>query len=374
MHDQKLQLGMWHRPFERNLEEVQQTLKELKTYGIKDLFVETYFNGQLIYNSQICLLPKHHFVGTYGMYEDDLLKAFIMEGKKEGIRIHAWVENFFVGRFDQIEETYWYEQKKTWILINRDQTFLQKNEVNYLFLDPANEDVRNYVFSLYEEMIRLHQGLESLHLDYIRYPLVYDITPPKIQDDVGYTKVALDTFIRQHKLDGHIYDLLTDAHIYRLWCAFKMGIINTFVEKIYRLSQSKTKLSIAIFGDPKHAQKHKMQDWSAWIEKNMIDLIIPMAYYKDEKRVFEEVSKLYQYVDGRAKVYAGIAPAYIGCDTDAHYKQLMASKDAKAEGVVMFATQNYLTKHFMGETNDRKDINLMFKAFMEEGKTNEQMD
>jgi uncharacterized lipoprotein YddW (UPF0748 family) len=110
-----------------------------------------------------------------------------------------------------------------------------------------------------------------------------------------------------------------------------------------------------------------MQDWMLWVEKGMIDLIIPMAYYKDDKRVFDEVIKLNNRVAGRAKVYAGIAPAYMGLDTDMHYKQVIASRDAGVTGVVMFATQNYLTRHFMGETQDRSDIMSLFSKIKEEG-------
>ena len=92
-------LGMWHRPFEHDLNEVQQTLKELHNLGITDLFVESYFNGQLIMDSPYALLSKHDFVGTYAQYGNNLLDAFVQEGRQYGIHIHAWVENFFVGRF-----------------------------------------------------------------------------------------------------------------------------------------------------------------------------------------------------------------------------------------------------------------------------------
>ncbi|HAX03850.1 MAG: hypothetical protein A2Y45_07975 [Tenericutes bacterium GWC2_34_14] len=362
-----LTYGVWHRPFERTIDEVKTTLKELKSLGISEIFIETYYNGQLIYPSKHGLLPMHPWVGTYGIYGSDLLDAFIMEGKKEGIKVHAWVENFFVGRYDHIEENYFYQHKKDWLLINRDGSILQKNEVNYIFLDPANKEVRDYVLSLYEEMIQMHPGLESLHLDYIRYPLVYDINPPYIKDDVGYTTCAIDRFKELYQIEGSIDERLTEHKMYQKWTTFKTEIINQFTASVYAITRIKTKLSIAIFGDPDHARKHKMQDWMLWVEKGMIDLIIPMAYYKDDKRVFDEVIKLNTRVSNRAKVYAGIARAYMGLDTHMHYKQLIASRDAGASGVVMFATQNYLTHHFMGETQERSDIKTLFSKIKEEG-------
>jgi len=47
-----LTYGVWHRPFERTIDEVKTTLKELKSLGISEIFIETYYNGQLIYPSK----------------------------------------------------------------------------------------------------------------------------------------------------------------------------------------------------------------------------------------------------------------------------------------------------------------------------------
>lgn len=362
-------LGMWHRPFERTLDDVIKTLDEMKTLGFSHLFVETFYNGKLIYPSTISLLSMHEWVGLYDQYGRDLLSAFIEEGKKRDIKIHAWVENFFVGRFDTIEETFWYQYKPSWLLKNRDHSYLQKQEVNYVFLDPANDQVSQYLHAIYQESVDMHKGLESLHLDYIRYPLVYDITPPCIHDDVGYTEVAFQKLHQFLTQDIDLYSKQLDDKTYHMWCDFKISIINAFVKEVHNIVHEKTSLSIAIFGDPEHAKKHKMQNWLSWVEHHWIDLIIPMAYYKDDIRVFEEVLKLNEYVKGRAKVFAGIAPSYIGLSIEHNQKQILSSQKAGAEGVVIFASQNYLTKHFMGESHDRDALRELFISMKREGLT-----
>lgn len=365
-------MGMWHRPFEKNLDEVKQTLTELKSLGMTELFVETYFNGQLIYESGVSLLQIHSFVGHYGPYGRNLLLAFIEEGKKCNIKIHAWVENFFVGRFEHVEDSFWFLNHSTWILKNRDQSYLQKNEVNYLFLDPANPEVQSYTLSIYEELMSI-KGLASIHLDYIRYPLVYQVLPPQITDDVGYTDVTFNGFSKEYKVTGDIYKRVLEPDIYQKWCAYKMKIINDFIEKVYEMSLwFKCPISIAIFGDPNHAKIHKMQDWYKWIEKKMIDLVIPMAYYQASIKVFEEVSKLNKLVNHRAKVYAGIAPAYMKLSVIEHDLQIKASLDAGAEGVIMFATQSYLSHNFMGISDRQDEVQAMLKRW--KGKSDESMD
>lgn len=341
-------LGMWHRPFEKNLEEVKMTCHNLFDMGITSLFVETYFNGQLIYPSEVCLLPMHPFVGDYGPYGNNLLQALIETGKQYGIEIHAWVENFFVGRFERIEDSMWFQHDPEWLLINRDGSYLQKNEVNYLFLDPANPDVRQYTLNLYQEMMTI-KGLASLHLDYIRYPLVYNIKPPMIADDVGYTPSLMTSFQSHHPIEGSLHEALTQDHHYQAWCQHKMMVITRFVQEVYALTQQENlQLSIAIFGDPDHAKKHKMQAWDKWIDEGWINIIIPMAYYQQSQRVMDEVTRLKAIVNDRATVYAGIAPAFMGLDRDEHAHQLHACREANVQGIIMFATQNYLTHSFMG--------------------------
>ena len=367
MTTHKVCLGMWHRPFEKTLDEVTQTLIEVEELGFSHLFIETYYNGKLIYPSRVSLLDMHEWIGEYGTYGSDLLKAFIEEGRKYNIKIHAWVENFFVGQFNTIEETYWYQHKLSWLLPTRNQSYLHIHEKKYVFLDPANDEVNKYIKSLYQELVEIHKGLESLHLDYIRYPLVYDITPPNITDDVGYSRIALKKLNLFYQEELNLLHDAIDVETYQKWCNFKIAVINTFVKEVYEIIKLETSLSIAIFGDVDHAKKHKMQDWMTWIEQGLIQLIIPMAYYKDEHRVFEEVSKLNNRVNGLAKVFAGIAPSYIGLNAFDNHKQILASIKANAEGVVLFASQNYLTKHFMGETLDRDDIKKLFKFIKKEG-------
>ncbi len=367
-------IGMWHRPFERNLQEVRQTLVALENLGVTDLFVETYFNGQLIMDSLHSLLNHHAFVGHYEVYGRNLLKAFVEEGKKKNIRVHAWVENFFVGRFDHVEDSFWHQHHPTWILKNRDGSSLQKNEVNYLFLDPAHPEVRAYTRKLYQEILAV-EHLESLHLDYIRYPLMYDITPPNIFDDVGYTEGSLNEFSTLNHLEGSIIELLATPKVYQAWCTYRIGVIDSFVHEVYQLAkEKKVGLSAAVFGNPEHAIKHKMQDWNTWLQKGWLKLIIPMAYYKDSSRVFDEVKQMKSRLPKDVLMFAGIAPFMMHLSVDEHKAQYLSSLKAGADGVAMFASQHYLGHHDMKENVDYIKIVQMFEEVRKKENSHETLD
>jgi len=195
--------GMWHRPFETSIDDVKQTLKNVQDLGFNHLFVETFFNGRLIFDSLKTDIKTHDFVGDYGSYNHNLLKAFIEEGKNYGISIHAWVENFFIGQYSDINQRDEFYQE-SWLLKNIDGTYLQKNEKNYLFLDPSHIKVRDILTDIYQEMIDI-DGLYSLHLDYIRYPLCHDIDHSSLSDDTGYTDTAMSDFEKIYQIEDMKY-------------------------------------------------------------------------------------------------------------------------------------------------------------------------
>jgi uncharacterized lipoprotein YddW (UPF0748 family) len=347
--------GMWHRPFESDLESVRKTLATLKDMGINHLFVETFFNGQLIFESKTSLTDKHAFVGSYGPYGANLLKAFISEGLTYGIAIHAWVENFFVGQTNDPKSHHILTQKPYWAMQNHDHSICQKNEKNYIFLDPTHPEVQSYLMAIYLEIIN-SGTLESLHLDYIRYPVSYKGFNITDSDDTGYSDHALKSFIKTYDFKGDFrHEVTRDKALYDAWSLFKIDTINHFVEKISALAKSHHILiSTAVFGDPNHALDIKMQDWMTWVKNGWIDIICPMAYYQSDEKVYNEVKRLVELTKPYCVAYAGIAPSYIGLDPLANLSQVVAVRKAEAQGVIFFATQNYLETNFMGKNKETK--------------------
>ncbi|MFP4187752.1 MAG: hypothetical protein ACLFSU_06255, partial [Acholeplasmataceae bacterium] len=58
--------GMWHRPYEKNLDEVIRTLDEMVDMGINMLYVETFWLGRLIYDSGVPGTHQHGFTRQEG--------------------------------------------------------------------------------------------------------------------------------------------------------------------------------------------------------------------------------------------------------------------------------------------------------------------
>ena len=352
--------GMWHRPFETNLDAVRATLQSLSDMGINMLYVETFWMGKLIYDSQVPNTYQHYF--TLGGYKDEtvdygtnLLKAFTEEGKQYGIEVHAWVENFFVGYGVSYTDSPILKQNLDWALYNYDGTIPQKREVNYLFMDPANPDCRDYLKAIYGE-IALTIDIASIHLDYIRYPVAVNVTnEPNSNLDTGYSDYAEREFKLIYGYTGDLRTLvITNSQAAKDWKEYKTNVISDFVAGVYYVVKTNNPdvyLSTAIFGNVSSALDTKMQDWGSWIKDGYVELILPMAYYQSSITVRSEVQNLTNIVDDHAFSYAGIAPSFMGYNDHLNTTQIVGSLDGDAMGVTFFASQKYLVQNVDGTNN-----------------------
>lgn len=351
--------GMWHRPYERNLDEVRRTLADHAAMGINMLFVETFWLGRLIYPSAVEPTFQHGF--TLGGYRDanvdygtDLLKAFVEEAKAFDIEIHAWVENFFVGFGTSPTASPILAARPDWASYNHDGTIVQKFEQNYLFMDPANPEVRDYLKALYVEMATGYD-IATIHLDYIRYPVAQNVTSaPSSNRDTGYSAYAERAFLLEHNLTGDLRELVVgNQQIAQLWREFKTGVISRFVAGVYyevKRANPEVGLSTAIFGNINDALTTKMQDWVSWSDEGYIEIITPMAYYQSATTVRNEIARLTDVVGNHAFSYGGIAPSYMGYNDHLNSSQIEASLSGGAQGVVFFASQFYMV-HSTDGTN-----------------------
>ncbi|HAX03849.1 MAG: hypothetical protein A2Y45_07980 [Tenericutes bacterium GWC2_34_14] len=341
--------GMWHRPYERNLTEVQTTLQEMQDMGMNMLYVETFWLGRLIYDSNVPGTFQHAFTlgEGYGSYGSNLLLAFVEEGKKYGIEVHAWVENFFVGYGTSYLDSPVLAANPDWASINFDYSIPQRSEVNYLFMDPANPETRRYLKDIYAEIASTME-VSTIHLDYIRYPVAKSTTStsPTTNLDTGYSTYAEAEFKNLYGYTGDLRTLVTtNSTIAAQWKTYKKNIISDFVAGVYYTVKNvnpEVGLSTAIFGNVESAINEKMQDWASWAEDGLIEIITPMSYYQSSLTVGSETLRLTNLVGNNAFSYAGLAPTYMGYNEYLNTTQIQAALYNNAQGTAFFASQFYM--------------------------------
>jgi len=322
--------AVWHRPLEKNKEEVETTVKRFANAGFNLLLIETNYSGYA--NAIKCAkdyLPARS--------DFDVIDAFISIAHKYGLKVHSWYENYFVGHTElKCAMLDYYPQ---WIAHRKDGSILLDADDKFYFLNAAMPEVRQHLVSSCRELLD-NYDFDGLQLDYIRYPLIKDIHHAAGFDD--YTKNA---FLQETGIDIEKIESTESAQwiSFTEWCAKQVTIYVEMIHSLiseYRAKGRDIQLTTAVIGDPEDAIHKKCQDWRYWIEQGWLDAIYPMAYYNDASEVEKEVSNMVRNYSQTPNI-SGISPMYNHLPIQEATKQVEACRKAGAKGIAFFAAESF---------------------------------
>ena len=309
----------------------------MATAGINTVFFETVNSGYTIYPSQIA--PKQNPL-VEGW---DPLKAAIELAHERGMELHAWVWTFAA------------VNQRHNVILDLPRNYLGPVLTKYpdwgatdaegsrfhyssgkVFFDPANPDVQHYLSSLFAE-IATNYEVDGIHLDYIRYPF----QSPTGKITYGYGKASRAKFMTQTGFDP--MDLNPNHPLWSKWTNFKIEQIDNFVSSVAgNLRQLRPDLTIstAVFPMPKRERLSKIQqNWETWVEKEWVDMLIPMTYAKDTERLHTLVNPLVdEFKQGKALLLPGIR--LLDISEIAALDQIQLLRGMSTEGYALFAAEN----------------------------------
>ena len=351
--------AVWHRPIEATYADIEANVKMYREIGINLIFVETLYNGYSAFKSDMTLFPYHKALAdsyTNGdtVYED-YLSAFVACCIENGIEVHAWVENFYVGIDAGVTVL---QQHPEWILINDDGTPVQRNEGGpYYFIDPANKDVQDYLIGYYNDLFAKHPEIAGLNLDYIRYPV------SSADEDTGFTMAAMKGFYDslgktftenelgdRTRMYNKFSKLFNPSYLigkqeeadsnYKKWVQYRQEIITEYVRRIKDEVKipNGIMLSTSVFADVNESSNAKKQDWQTWFNNGWIDIATPMAYYNNTVDVNTKVHDMILMGGNNCMYYAGLASSYSGLPAWQNKEFIEASYNAGAAGYVIFCS------------------------------------
>lgn len=312
--------GLWLRPKETNLEQVREHLQRIKDANINAIYLETWWDGYTIWPTSNKETTQNPIYKGF-----DVLKAYLDEGKKQGIEIHAWVENFFAG--GPVVENH-----PDWLLISRKGDNYEPTSygVKWYWLNPALPQARDFVSDIYEELLSKYK-VDSLHLDYTRYPGSGDYT-----NDFGYDEYTRNLFKKEAGVDP--IDLHPgDAH-WDEWLKFRADIINTWVDRLVaeaRETQPGIQITAAVWPNYEEAPKSHAQEAKNWVDKNYIDHLLHMSYVPDATLIETDLRNSVQIAGGKAFVSSGIG-TFIDLTKTELVRQINAAIMAGADGTALF--------------------------------------
>jgi uncharacterized lipoprotein YddW (UPF0748 family) len=355
--------GVWHRPIENSYAEIKANIEMYKEIGINLIFVETLYNGYSTFRTDIAEFPYHtKLASTYTngdtVYED-YLSAFVACCVENGIEVHAWVENFYVGTEASAKVL---QMHPDWVMYNDDGTTVQRNEGGpYYFIDPANKDVQDTLIAYYNDLFAKHPEVVGLNLDYIRYPV------SDASEDTGFTVKAMMGFYEllgkeftesqlssREKMYNKFKQLFDAAYLrggqkeadenYNKWVSYRASLVTEYVRRIKNEVKDTNgiMLSTSVFASLTESSGAKKQDWKTWFNNGWIDIATPMAYYNNATDVNARVQEMILMGGNTCMYYTGLAYSYSGLPAYYNKEFVEASYNAGATGYVIFCSDQII--------------------------------
>jgi len=338
--------GVWLRPTENTEAEIIAAVNKVKSAGIDNIFLETYFHGRTIFPSKT--MESYGFIAQNEKFEGtDPLKIWIKEAHKRGIKVHIWFETFYVG--NQVP----YMNSKNILAVKPDwgnKTLAgyesatatpSSSEHNGYFLDPANPEVQEFLQRLLCEIINDYQP-DGINLDYIRYPQAISSSP---SGNWGYTETARSLFYQQYGVDPVS---MTSSHaLWVKWGDFRRRQVTNFVEKIGELGRAKNiYISAVIFPDKGVAYSRKLQDWSTWSQNHYLQAFTPLFLTCNPKTLTSQITTVINYKTPETDLIAGLFVTFMGGSEEDLIRQIHETRKVNVNGVSLFdyahLSQNYV--------------------------------
>jgi uncharacterized lipoprotein YddW (UPF0748 family) len=177
-------------------------------------------------------------------------------------------------------------------------------------LSPVASDSVVYTTAVVRDIARRYD-IDGVHLDYIRYPT----------SDFDYSRDTVAAFRRSVVPDLGTADVRRfDAEMagrepliytqafperWRGFRAARLTALLTSLRTAVKAVKPAALVSVAVVPDPREAATHRLQDWHAWIDAGLVDVICPMAYTTDPGVFAAQIAATTQIAGGHP-IWAGI--------------------------------------------------------------------
>ncbi len=273
--------GLWVDSFHaglRNSNEVRKLVADARAAHFNALFVEVRRRGDAFYNSRY--EPKAADLAPQSF--DSLAEVIALAHNINAgppLEIHAWIVAFNVWheqRTPPPQSSHPYRLHRDWL--NRSDRGTTWDGSNYAF-DPGHPDVQRHTFNVAMDIVSRYD-VDGLQLDYIRYA----------GNNWGYNDAAVSRFKTRF---NRTYTPLPDDP---QWLQFRRDQVTALVRKIYlsaialkpqiKISAATIAWAPGITSDAEWpgsaAFSSVLQDWRAWMQEGILDLNVPMVYFRQQ--------------------------------------------------------------------------------------------
>ena len=311
-----------------SLDEWKVRFAAMRDAGFDAILLEVYNSHEAFYQS------KHLPVAQ------PLLESIIPLAKEAGLEVHAWMWTMPCNVESIVQ------RNPEWFVVNRlGQSCVDKPAYvsYYKFLCPSRPDVWNFLADTVSELSQI-DGLDGIHLDYIRYPDVilpialqprYHIVQDREyqQYDYCYCDVCRESFKKQSGIDPI---KLRDPSSNKAWNQFRYDRITHIVNDVLLpIAHEHNKLmTAAVFPNWKNVR----QEWSRWKLDGAMPMLYARFYNQGLNWIGEKTKEEVRMQQFGVPVYSGLAVDQLSADD--LVKAIDIAYSAGAKGASFFAAQS----------------------------------
>ena len=228
-----------------NIANIEEDCRRIARMGFTDIILDVRpTSGDVLFRSSVAPACRKVAAWVNGKYrwvertaDFDYLATFIAAGHAAGLRVNAAVNTMVGGYHSSIGDVgmlYDQSAKRSWGAVDnlpgKGLTHtLDDPETGARFLDPANPDVQEFLWTMLEELAG-YEGLDGIVLDRCRYD-DYNL-------DAGYTdaaKAAFTTYLGEDPANWPVmpvaqtYVSSNPSNLQRNWLTFRSQVIHDFV-------------------------------------------------------------------------------------------------------------------------------------------------
>jgi uncharacterized lipoprotein YddW (UPF0748 family) len=291
----------------------------------------------------------------------DPLAAVLDAGHGAGLQIHAWINVNLVSSASELPPAreHLIYRHPGWLMVPRDigqqlasveadspayvgmlarWTRAHSTEIEGLYASPILPDAVDYTDSIVRDLVRKYP-VDGVHFDYARYPNDrFDYSRPAIREFRNAIRGRLPEATRrtldaEEPIDLFAYpDALPDE-----WREFRISRMTALIDRLHatvKRERPGAQVTIAVVPDASEAERHRLQNWTAWINAGLVDAVCPMAYTTEPSRFAEQIAAV-RALAGSHPVWAGIGSYRLSPEET--IDNIVTARRLGASGVVLFS-------------------------------------
>jgi len=321
---------VWMRPdIKKPMDHWKRTFEWCREIGIEGILPQVYGSHETLFEHPLLKVKAHW------------LEEIIPIAHDAGLQVHAWMWTMPLNDPEMIEK------HPDWFSVNR---LGQPSNTHpayvpyYKFMCPCHPEVQEFVAGNVEALGKI-EGLDGIHLDYVRQPdvILAEALQPKydlVQDrefpeyDYPYSERCRNLFKEQTGIDP--MDLGDKAPEHEEWRQFRYDAVSNVVNNhcVPMARKYNKKITAAVFPNWEHVR----QQWHKWDLDGFFPMLYQGFYNEDVNWIGEEVEKAKARLNNGKPIFAGIYMP--DCKGEILEEAMQVVENSSAKGIAFFELGN----------------------------------